>query len=162
MKNVQLKVKVKYIHSSGKVKVKNFQPPQGECEGKEGPRGEGRVEELFQPGPRLLGLRSGNISVYSDQQDEDDHHHEDDHHPHHHLHHDHQDDHLWPRRMHNKEISVDGDEQDGEGGECDTHHLHDNHLCHDHHHDHHDHQDDHLRPRGMDDEKVSIIGDEQY
>ena len=111
-----MKVKVIYILLSAKVKVKDVRLPQGECEGKEEQRGEGRVEELFQPGPRLLGLRSGNISVYSDQQDEDDHHHEDDHHPHHHLHHDH----LWPRRMHNKEISVNGDDHNGEGGECDT------------------------------------------
>ena len=26
-------------------------------------------------------------------------------------------DHLWPRWMHDEKVSVDGDEQDGEGGE---------------------------------------------
>ena len=40
MKNVQLKVKVKYIHLSVKVKVKDVRLPQGEWEGKEGQREE--------------------------------------------------------------------------------------------------------------------------
>ena len=91
--------------------------PQGVCEGKVGRRGEGRGEGLFQLGPQLLGLRSGNISVYRDQQDEDDHH---DHHHHHYLHHDHQDDHLRPLGILNENISVNGNQQDGEGGEENT------------------------------------------